>query len=209
MLRYLPLIVGIVSGLALMLNRITTPVLTTNQSRSDALGIIESALLILVSLLWQQVQSKTPESVILIGEEGLEIEETLPEPVKAELAWASHTLLTNSATKVVVIWYDGKVLLRRGILSPIQFSQPGSIAQRVLKTQKPTYLVKLALYPGKFEFDYLPENTQGVIVQPLGDRGVMVLGANAPRSYTKQDEKWVEALAAKLLYTLSQSPRSS
>jgi len=206
MLRYLPLIVGIVSGLALMLNRITTPVLTTNQSRSDALGIIESALLILVSLLWQQVQSKTPESVILIGEEGLEIEETLPEPVKAELAWASHTLLTNSATKVVVIWYDGKVLLRRGILSPIQFSQPGSIAQRVLKTQKPTYLVKLALYPGKFEFDYLPENTQGVIVQPLGDRGVMVLGANAPRSYTKQDEKWVEALAAKLLYTLSQSP---
>jgi len=206
MLRYLPLIVGIVSGLALMLNRITTPVLTTNQSRSDALGIIESALLILVSLLWQQVQSKTPESVILIGEEGLEIEETLPEPVKAELAWASHTLLTNSATKVIVIWYDGKVLLRRGILSPIQFSQPGSIAQRVLKTQKPTYLVKLALYPGKFEFDYLPENTQGVIVQPLGDRGVMVLGANAPRSYTKQDEKWVEALAAKLLYTLSQSP---
>jgi len=206
MLRYLPLIVGIVSGLALMLNRITTPVLTTNQSRSDALGIIESALLILVSLLWQQVQSKTPESVVLIGEEGLEIEETLPEPVKAELAWASHTLLTNSATKVVVIWYDGKVLLRRGILSPIQFSQPGSIAQRVLKTQKPTYLVKLALYPGKFEFDYLPENTQGVIVQPLGDRGVMVLGANAPRSYTKQDEKWVEALAAKLLYTLSQSP---
>ena len=206
MLRYLPLIVGIVSGLTLMLNRITTPVLTTNQSRSDALGIIESALLILVSLLWQQVQSKTPESVILIGEEGLEIEETLPEPVKAELAWASHTLLTNSATKVVVIWYDGKVLLRRGILSPIQFSQPGSIAQRVLKTQKPTYLVKLALYPGKFEFDYLPENTQGVIVQPLGDRGVMVLGANAPRSYTKQDEKWVEALAAKLLYTLSQSP---
>ena len=206
MLRYLPLIVGIVSGLTLMLNRITTPVLTTNQSRSDALGIIESALLILVSLLWQQVQSKTPESVVLIGEEGLEIEETLPEPVKAELAWASHTLLTNSATKVVVIWYDGKVLLRRGILSPIQFSQPGSIAQRVLKTQKPTYLVKLALYPGKFEFDYLPENTQGVIVQPLGDRGVMVLGANAPRSYTKQDEKWVEALAAKLLYTLSQSP---
>ena len=206
MLRYLPLIVGIVSGLALMLNRITTPVLTTNQSRSDALGIIESALLILVSLLWQQVQSKTPESVILIGEEGLEIEETLPEPIKAELAWASHALLTNSATKVVVIWYEGKVLLRRGILSPIQFSQPGSIAQRVLKTQKPTYLVKLALYPGKFEFDYLPENTQGVIVQPLGDRGVMVLGANAPRSYTKQDEKWVEAIAAKLLYTLSQSP---
>jgi len=206
MLRYLPLIVGIVSGLALMLNRITTPVLTTNQSRSDALGIIESALLILVSLLWQQVQSKTPESVILIGEEGLEIEETLPEPIKAELAWASHALLTNSATKVVVIWYEGKVLLRRGILSPIQFSQPGSIAQRVLKTQKPTYLVKLALYPGKFEFDYLPENTQGVIVQPLGDQGVMVLGANAPRSYTKQDEKWVEAIAAKLLYTLSQSP---
>jgi hypothetical protein len=58
------------------------------------------------------------------------------------------------------------------------------------------------LYPGRVEFNYLPENTQGVICQPIGDRGVMILGANAPRSYTAQDETWVTGLADKLAITL-------
>jgi Cofactor assembly of complex C subunit B, CCB2/CCB4 len=202
MIRYLPLIVGVIGGLALMLNRLTTESLTTNQSRSDALGIILSALLILVGLLWQQVQAKPPEVVTLIGEEGFELNESLSEPIKAELAWASHILLTNTATKTLFVWYDGQILLRRGILSPVKQFTPGQIVQRSLKTQKPTYLVKLSLYPGKIEFDYLPENTQGLIVQPLGTLGVIVLGANAPRSYTKQDENWIEAIAAKLNYSL-------
>jgi Cofactor assembly of complex C subunit B, CCB2/CCB4 len=202
MIRYLPLIVGVVGGLALMLNRLTTQSLTTNQSRSDALGIILSALLILVGLLWQQVQAKPPEVVALIGEEGFELNESLPEPIKTELAWASHILLTNTATKTLFVWYDGQILLRRGILSPVRQFTPGQIVQRSLKTQKPTYLVKLSLYPGKIEFDYLPENTQGLIVQPLGTLGVIVLGANAPRSYTKQDENWIEAIATKLNYSL-------
>ncbi len=203
MMRYLPLVVGILGGLGLMLNRFFTPSLLPSQSRSDALAVIESAVLILVSLLWQQVQSKPPEFVVLTGEEGFEIAPALPELVKTELAWASHTLLTNSATKVIVVWYDHQVLLKRGIFPKDQTINLGAIAQRVLKTQKPVYLVKLALYPGKIEFDYLPENTQGVIIQPLSDRGLIILGANAPRSYTKQDENWVEAIASKLLYTLS------
>ncbi len=201
-LRFLPLVVGILGGLALVLNRFTTPFPTPNQSRSDVLGVIESALLILVSLLWQQVQPKLPESVVLEGTERFEIEPSLPESVKTELAWASYTLLTNSVTKAIVIWYDGKILLQRGILPQTKFSQLGAIAQRVLKTQKPVYLVKLALYPGKIEFDYLPANTQGVIVQPIDEKGVVILGANAPRSYTKQDENWVSAIASKLAYTL-------
>jgi Cofactor assembly of complex C subunit B, CCB2/CCB4 len=201
MIRYLPLIVGVIGGLALMLNRLTTPSLTTNQSRSDALGIILSALLILVGLLWQQVQAKPPEVVTLIGEEGFELNESLSEPVKAELAWASHILLTNTATRTIFVWYDGEILLRRGILSLDRQFTPGQIVQRSLKTQKPTYLVKLSLYPGKIEFNYLPENTQGLIVQPLGTLGVIVLGANAPRSYTKQDENWIEAIATKLNYS--------
>ncbi len=202
MIRYLPLVVGTIGGLALMLNRLTTESLTTNQSRSDALGIILSALLILVGLLWQQVQAKPPEVVALIGEEGFELNESLSESVKAELAWASHILLTNTATKTLFVWYDGEILLRRGILSPDRQFTPGQIVQRSLKTQKPTYLVKLSLYPGKIEFNYLPENTQGLIVQPLGTLGVIVLGANAPRSYTKQDENWIEAIATKLNYSL-------
>jgi hypothetical protein len=202
MIRYLPLVVGTVGGLALLANRMVTANLTASQSRADALGVLLSAVLILIGLLWQQVQPKPPEAVILVGEEGLEIDENLPEAVKTEHAWATHILLTNTVTKAVAIYYDRQTILRRGILGKSNQVNIGTIAARVMKTQKPIYLVKLELYPGRVEFDYLPENTQGVIVQPLGEKGVMVLGANIPRSYTKQDENWVTAIADKLTYNL-------
>ena len=93
-------------------------------------------------------------------------------------------------------------LVRRGILGSKAEVIPGPILERVLGTQKPIYLVALRVYPGKIEFDYLPENTQGVICQPIGKQGVLILGANAPRSYTKQDENWIAAIADKLAVTL-------
>lgn len=202
MLRYLPLAVGVLGSGLLVLNRLTTPILTPNQSRSDVLGVILCAVLVLVSLLWHQVQPKLPDAVALVGEEQFELAETLPQNVKAELAWASRLLLTNTVTKSLVIWWDDRVLLRRGILPETLEFTIGAIVKRAMEKQKPVYLVQLSLYPGRVEFGYLPENTQGVIVQPMGDRGVMVLGANAPRSYTQQDERWIEAIADKLTYSL-------
>lgn len=202
-IRQLPIVVGIVAGTLLMVNRLLTPTLTASQARSDALGVILSALLILTGLLWQRIQPKAPDAVTLIGEEGFELATHLSDAAKTELAWASHLLLTNTVTRSIVVWYAGQVLLRRGILGATEVVTPGAIVQRVLKTQKPVYLVKLALYPGKIEFDYLPENTQGVICQPIGKQGVMILAANAPRSYTQQDETWIAGIADKLDITLS------
>ncbi|MEA5520781.1 cofactor assembly of complex C subunit B [Limnoraphis robusta] len=203
-LRLLPLLVGGLGGTLLLINRTLTPEILDSQARSDALGVILSAVLILTGLLWQQVQPKSPDAVTLIGETGFDLKSDLPDEVKTELAWASHLLLTNTVTRSVVVFYQNQVLLRRGVLGKNPQVQPGPILQRVLDKQKPVYLVNLALYPGRIEFDYLPENTQGVICQPLGNRGVLILGANAPRSYTQQDEKWVEGIAAKLENTLSQ-----
>lgn len=206
-LRVLPIVVGGLAGTLLLLNRLFTQDLTNSQARSDVLGVILSAVLILTGLLWQQVQPRLPESVELIGEEGFELLPELPDDVKTELAWASHLLLTNTATRSLLVWYDGQVLLRRGILPETREVTPGPILQRVLEKQKPVYLVALKLYPGKIEFNYLPENTQGLICQPIGNRGALILGANAPRSYTRQDENWVAAIADKLDNTLSQSTR--
>ena len=202
-LRQLPLVVGGVAGVLLLTNRLLTPQLTESQARSDALGVILSAVLILTGLLWQQVQPRSPEAVNLIGEEGLELAPELPEEVKTELAWASHLLLTNTVTRSLVVFYQGKVLLRRGVLGVNPEVKPGAILSRVMEKQKPIYLVDLKLYPGRIEFDYLPENTQGVICQPIGDQGALILAANAPRSYTKQDENWIEGIADKLANTLS------
>jgi hypothetical protein len=204
-LRGLPIVVGVGAGILLLINRLLTPALTDSQARSDALGVIVSALLILTGLLWQQIQPKPAEAVELVGEEGFELAPELSEPVRTELAWASHLLLTNTVTRSIVVYYNGQVLLRRGIFGQTKTVTPGAILDRVLQTQKPIYLVKLALYPGRVEFDYLPENTQGVICQPIGKAGVLILAANAPRSYTRQDEIWIEGIANKLDNTLKQS----
>lgn len=201
-LRKLPLVVGILAGSLLMLNRLLTPDITESQARSDALGILMSALLILTGLLWQNIQARSPDTVELIGTEGFDLNPDLPEPVKMELAWASHLLLTNTVTRIVLVCYNGKVLLRRGILPEKKSVEPGPIIKRVLATQKAVYLVDLKLYPGRIEFDYLPSNTQGVICQNLGEKGVLILGANAPRSYTKQDENWIKGIAEKLGITI-------
>ncbi len=202
-LRLLPLFVGAVGGVLLLVNRLTTSPLTDSQARSDALGVILSAVLLLTGIIWQQVQPRSPDAVTLIGEEGFELESNLPEAVRMELAWASHLLLTNTVTRSLVVYYQGKVLLRRGVLGVNREVKPGKIVQRVLDRQKPVYLVDLKVYPGRIEFDYLPSNTQGIICQPLGDRGALILAANAPRSYTKQDENWIEGIADKLAETLS------
>lgn len=202
-LRLLPIFAGSLGGVLLLINRVLTPDLLDSQARSDALGVILSAVLILTGLLWQQIQPRSPDAVELIGEQGFELKPDLPEFVKTELAWASHLLLTNTVTRSLVVYYQGEVLLRRGVLGNNPTVNPGPILQRVLEKQKPVYLVNLALYPGRIEFDYLPENTQGVICQPLGNQGVLILGANAPRSYTKQDENWVEGIGDKLANTLS------
>jgi Cofactor assembly of complex C subunit B, CCB2/CCB4 len=201
--RRLPIVVGALGGTLLLVNRLLTPQLTESQTRSDVLGAIISAVLILTGLLWQQIQPKPPDAVKLNGKEEFEFAEDLPDVVRTELAWATHLLLTNTVTKSIVIWYQGKVLLRRGILGENPQVKPGAIVQRVLDQQKPIYLVNLALYPGRIEFDYLPENTQGLICQPIANQGVFIVGANVPRSYTKQDEVWIGGITDKIAETLS------
>ena len=202
-LRRLPIVVGGLAGVLLLINRLLTPQVADSQARADALGVVLSAVLILTGLLWQRVQPRSPDAVELIGEQGFELAPDLPEAVRTELAWASHLLLTNTVTRSLVVWYKGKLLLRRGILGINPEVKPGPILKRVLEKQKAVYLVDVKVYPGRIEFDYLPDNTQGVIAQPIGKEGVLILGANAPRSYTKQDETWIAGIADKLDVTFS------
>ncbi len=201
-LRTLPLAVGGLVGTGLMINRILTVQLLPSQARSDIAGVIACAVLILTGLLWQRIQPKAPESVALTGVEGMEMSADLPAFSQTELAWASHLLLTNTATRSIVVYYQGQTILRRGVLAPTAAVVPGVILERVLKTHQPVYLVNLKIYPGRIEFNYLPDNTQGIICQPIGDQGVLILAANAPRSYTQQDEIWIAGIADKLANTL-------
>jgi hypothetical protein len=203
-IRQLPIAAGMLAGLLLFANRVLTPELTENQSRSDALGVIVCAVLILVGLLWERVQPEMRDSVELTGTEVFVLKPDLPQSLQAEIAWASHILLTNTLTRSIVVVWGDEVLLRRGILSDVTEVVPGKILKRVIETQKPIYLVDSSKYPGKIEFDYLPENAQAIICQPIAPKGVLILGSNTPRCYTQQDENWITAIVQKLSYVLSQ-----
>ncbi len=201
-LRRFPIGVGVLGGGLLLLNRLYTVDLTPSQARADVVGVLLSALLVLMGLLWQQIQPRPPEQVELKGREGFELAPDLPDAIKTELAWASQILLANTVSRSLMVWYNDRILVRRGILVDKILQSPGAIVQRVLESGRPIYLVDLKLYPGRIEFDYLPENTQGIICQPLNDRGVLILGSNAPRSYSQQDEAWIKGIAEKLAYSL-------
>jgi hypothetical protein len=114
--RLLPFIVGTIGGFFLLINRFTTAVLLDSQARSDVVGVILCGFLILIGLIWQNIQPVAPDSVELIGEQGFELLPVLPDQIKKELAWASHLILTNTVTRSMVIYYQDQVLLRRGIL---------------------------------------------------------------------------------------------
>lgn len=202
-LRLLPFGVGGIAGTFLLVNRLASEGLTPAQSRSDVVGVVLCAVMVLIGMLWQRVQPRTPDVVVLLGKEGLEMSVDLPAAIQTELAWASHLLLTNTATRSLSLYMNGQTILRRGILAEQGQVVPGPILERVLKTQKPIYLVDVKVYPGKIEFNYLPENVQGIVCQPVGAKGVLILAANAPRSYTRQDEAWIAGIADKLAYTLN------
>ena len=70
------------------------------------------------------------------------------------------------------------------------------------------HLANLALFPGRVEFvgpgegAYMPDNTQAVVVVPVGDKGVMVRQRHAA-GFTRADQSWFSCLAEKLDVTLS------
>jgi hypothetical protein len=190
-------------GSLLLANRLLfTPDLLTSQSRSDALGILLSAGLILTGLLWQQSQPMIPATVALQGKHRFDLDPALTEAQQLEVSWASATLLKHTAVRSVVIWADQRLLLQRGLLpaeSPPTPIPAGSILQRVLTTGRSVYLVDLKLFPAKAELTlYLPSNTQAALCQPIGQRGVLILGTDTPRAITALDQRWIESIAQKL-----------
>lgn len=57
---------------------------------------------------------------------------------------------------------------------------------RIYKGSQPT--TATVLFAGRLEFSYLPSNTQGAIIQPIGSSGVVVLGTDTQRGFTRLDQ---------------------
>jgi hypothetical protein len=188
---------GAAGLLLVVLNQLSTPMPEPPLVRASVLAALLAVGLMLVAVLWTRAVPEASARADLKGEEGLVLAPGLPSPLVQDLGWGSQMLLTASPAAVVLVLWRGQVLLRRGLLAETSFS-PGPICARALERGQAISLVNLALYPGRAEFDGLLPGLPSVLIQPMADQGLVVLGGWSPRCFSRSDLTWVEGWARKL-----------
>jgi len=197
--------VGLLALLLSLINQFSAAELTPPLVRASVLASLLAVGFLLVATLWTRAVPKAPERASLEGFQGLELDDSLPEPLKLELAWGSQLLLTATPGATVLLYWRQQTLLRRGLLGHGAFLL-GPIGQRALATGKAISMVNLALYPGRDEFAVLPAGLPALVVQPIGNEGVLLLGGWSPRCFSRSDELWLEGWARKLRTSLEELP---
>jgi hypothetical protein len=170
--------------------------------RAETISGIASIAIITIGYLWTEIKPKQPSKAILDGKEGFELCNKLTDDQRNELAWGSQQILTATAACTILIYWDNKVILRRGLISDKIF-QPGEICKRSIDQNRLISLVNTELFPGREEFDGVLNNLPAVMVYPLKDRGLTIIGGWSKRSFTNSDEKWISGWADKIYVLLS------
>ncbi|WP_269610332.1 cofactor assembly of complex C subunit B [Prochlorococcus marinus] len=170
--------------------------------RAETISGIASITLITIGYLWTEIKPKPITKVKLNGKEGFELCDELSEDQRIELAWGSKQILTATAASTILIYWDNRVILRRGLISKEIF-EPGEICNRSIDQQRLISLVNTELFPGRDEFDSVLNNLPAVIVYPLSKRGLTIVGGWSKRSFTNSDEKWISGWSDKLYILLS------
>ena len=170
--------------------------------RAETISGIASIALITIGYLWTEIKPKQPTKANLKGKEGFELSTELTDDQRNELAWGSQQILTATAASTILIYWDNKVILRRGLISEKIF-EPGDICKRSIDQNRLISLVNTELFPGRDEFDCVLNSLPAVIVYPLKSRGLTIVGGWSKRSFTNSDEKWISGWSDKLYLLLS------
>ncbi|MQL84111.1 hypothetical protein Taro_016604 [Colocasia esculenta] len=190
--RSLPIYVGAVALLAVLLNRALSGIApvadaSSSQSRADILSLALAVTDILAGLVWLSIRPKYISPEVPQGVECRQIYSGLPDLAVRELLWS------------LVVIYNDCCLLQIGIASesskdgsPMEVDVlnlvQGSLYQNAIQSGKQNYLANLSLYPGRAELPFLPLNTQALILQPIGDKGIAIVGGDTIRGYSSLDQ---------------------
>ncbi|KAL0538954.1 hypothetical protein IC582_023125 [Cucumis melo] len=217
--RSSPIYVGGISLLLVLFNRAVSGIApvadaSSSQSRADLLTLGLAVTNVLAGLVWLSIRPKSITPVNPLGVEYEWICSSLPDRVTSELLWVWKSLSEVTCCRSLVVVYDGKCILQVGFAAEsaegdgeAERVEAGKLMQGllykgVLKSQAQSYLANLSLYPGKSELPFLPSNTQAVILQPLGEKGIAIVGGNTIRGFTTSDQAWISLVGEKLDATL-------
>ena len=109
-----------------IINIATTNQVNPSLVRAETISGISSIALITIGYLWTEINPKQPSKAKLNGKEGFELYNELSEDQRNELAWGSKQILTATAASTILIYWDNRVILRRGLISNNKF-KPGFI----------------------------------------------------------------------------------
>lgn len=200
---------GVSILLAVLTNRLATPELIDSQARTDILGVMASGGLITNGVYLLDLNVKTAEEVTLVGRFLQEYSPSLVPSARRDLQWLAESLLLASPTTTVVVYRGGQALARVGVVGESPVVQDAPILQRCIREGKygrELYLPALQVLPGKIEFDYLPENCQGVLMQPVLDgSAVVIIGTNRARAFSPKDIAWIKGLCDQAALSLRQA----
>tara|TARA_B100001250_G_scaffold156133_1_gene134190 strand:+ start:706 stop:1323 length:618 start_codon:yes stop_codon:yes gene_type:complete len=185
-----------------IINIATANQVNPNLVRAETLSGISSIALITIGYLWTEINPTKPSKAKLNGKEGFELFNQLTDDQRNELAWGSQQILTATAASTILIYWDNRVILRRGLISEKLF-KPGEICKRSIEQKRLISLVNTELFPGRDEFDSVLNDLPAVIIYPLANRGLTIVGGWTKRSFTNSDEKWISGWSDKLYVLLS------
>ncbi|KAJ3704696.1 hypothetical protein LUZ61_008401 [Rhynchospora tenuis] len=218
--RIMPILVGGVSLVAVLLNRAFSGIApvadaSSSQSRADILTLSLAVTDILTGLVWLSIRPKYISPVSPSGIICKLVKPGISSDVSRELLWFWESLSTATCCKSLVVVYGNDCLLQIGaaaessegdggiVAVDVNKLTQGSLYRSCMQSSKQSYLANLSLYPGRTELPFLPNNTQALILQPIGDKGVAVIGGDTIRGFTATDQAWISMVAEKLDATLS------
>ncbi|XP_028801897.1 protein COFACTOR ASSEMBLY OF COMPLEX C SUBUNIT B CCB4, chloroplastic-like, partial [Neltuma alba] len=222
--RTLPIYIGAASLLVVLFNRALygiAPVAdaSSSQSRADLLTVALAVTNVLTGLVWLSIR---PKSIATVDPQGVECKRVcspLPDYAVTELLWVWESLSDVTRCRSLVIVYENVCVLQIGCAAEASSRKGeavnvdadklmrGTLYQGVIKSGAQSYLANLSLYPGKSELPFLPSNTQAVILQPLGDKGIAIIGGDTIRGFTTSDQAWITLIGEKLDSTLAKHAR--
>ena len=191
------IVVGSILFIFQLANFISLKLITPEIGRAQVLAAISSIIIILIGLLFERFKPISGKKINLEGDNKFIYDKDLPNDLLKELAWGSEAILTSTAAASILINYDGKNILKRGIVSSNDFI-PKETCLRSINEMKLISLANTKFYPGRDEFDNFCLNVPSILIVPVNNKSFILIGGWSSRCFTKSDEKWINNWAKKL-----------
>ena len=117
------IIIGSILFIFQLANFISLKLITPEIGRAQVLAALSSIIIVLIGLLFERFKPISGKKINLEGDNKFIYDKDLPNDLLNELAWGSEAILTSTAAASILINYEGKNILKRGIVSSHEFIQ--------------------------------------------------------------------------------------